>query len=107
MQNDLKLNITSLQSKIEKLIFLHEKVLEDNLKMQALIDSLQQQISEQNAQIDGLEHEKLEWLKNASIITSKSNEGVEVTNEQIENMVRDIDKCIALLSMNKKTVELN
>jgi hypothetical protein len=107
MQNDLKLNITSLQSKIEKLIFLHEKVLEDNLKMQALIESLQQQISEQNTQIEVLEHEKMELLQSKSANNSILNEGVQVSQEQIENMVRDIDKCIALLSMNKKTVELN
>lgn len=107
MQNDLKLNITSLQSKIEKLIFLHERVLEDNLKLQALIESLQQQLSEQNQQIEGLEQEKLELLKTKSLNTSDIKEGLEINHEQIDNMVRDIDKCIALLSMNKKSVELN
>ena len=59
MQNDLKLNITSLQSKIEKLIFLHEKVLEDNLKLQALVESLQHQLSSQQIQIEVLENEKV------------------------------------------------
>jgi cell division protein FtsB len=63
MLNDLKLNITSLQSKIEKLIFLHEKVLEDNLKLQALIEGLQQQISEQNTQIEVLENENKDLHK--------------------------------------------
>lgn len=107
MQNELKLNITSLQSKIEKLIFLHEKVLEDNLKMQALIEGLQLQLSEQNKQIQGLEIEKIELLKSKPGTASIKVEGNVVSEEQIDEMVRDIDKCIALLSMNKKSVELN
>ena len=107
MQNDLKLNITSLQSKIEKLIFLHEKVLEDNLKLQALVESLQQQLSLQQIQIEVLENEKvnmLEGIAQPSIITKVENE---INPEQIDEMVRDIDKCIALLSINKKSEELN
>jgi hypothetical protein len=107
MQNELKLNITSLQSKIEKLIFLHKKVLEDNLKMQALVEGLQYQLSEQNKQIERLEVEKIELLKSIPIAPSKIMEGNEVSAEQIDEMVRDIDKCIALLSINKKSAELN
>lgn len=107
MQNDLKQNITSLQSKIEKLIFLHEKVLEDNLKMQALVESLQQQLFDQNNQMEVLENEKKELLNRKQVNTSVINTGHLATTEQIDEMVRDIDKCIALLSMNKKSVELN
>lgn len=107
MQNDLKQNITSLQSKIEKLIFLHEKVLEDNLKMQALVESLQQQLFDQNNQMEVLENEKKELLNSKQVNTSVINKGHLASTEQIDEMVRDIDKCIALLSMNKKSVELN
>jgi hypothetical protein len=107
MQNQLKLNITSLQSKIEKLIFLHNKVLEDNLKLQAHIEGLQQQVSEQNKQIEVLEVEKVEWLKSKPNVDFLKNEKHAVSPEQIDEMVRDIDKCIALLSINKKSVELN
>ena len=107
MQNELKLNITSLQSKIEKLIFMHKKVLEDNLKMQALVEGLQQQLSEQNNQIEVLEFEKMELLKSKPVVAPKIMDTHEVSHEQIDEMVRDIDKCIALLSMNKKSVELN
>jgi len=107
MRNELKLNITSLQSKIEKLIFLHNKVLEDNLKMQALIDGLQQQVSEQNNQIEVLENEKVELLNRKIQSVPVMREGIEVSNEQIDQMVRDIDKCIALLSINKKSATLN
>jgi hypothetical protein len=107
MQNELKLNITSLQSKIEKLIFMHEKVLEDNLKMQALVEGLQQQLSEQNNQIEVLEFEKMKLLKSKPVVAPKIMERHEVSPGQIDEMVRDIDKCIALLSTNKKSVELN
>jgi chromosome segregation ATPase len=107
MQNELKLNITSLQSKIEKLIFMHKKVLEDNLKMQAVVESLQQQISEQNTHIEVLEHQKLELLSNNQVQTSKLKEEHRVSEGQIDEIVRDIDKCIALLSISKKSAELN
>jgi hypothetical protein len=107
MQNDLKLNITSLQSKIEKLIFLHEKVLEDNLKLQALVESLQQQLSSQQIQIEVLENEKVNLLEGITKTPLLTKGELEINPEQIDEMVRDIDKCIALLSINKKSVELN
>jgi hypothetical protein len=107
MQIQLKLYITSLQSKIEKLIFLHQKVLEDNLKLQALVEGMQHQLSEQNNQIEVLEFEKRELLKSTPSDHSILIEGHKVSPEQIDEMVRDIDKCIALLSINKKSVELN
>jgi cell division protein FtsB len=107
MLNDLKLNITSLQSKIEKLIFLHEKVLEDNLKLQALIEGLQQQISEQNTQIEVLENENKDLHQKQTFRRYQQNiDTHNVSNKQIDEMMRDIDKCIALLSINKKNVEL-
>ncbi|MFN7846006.1 MAG: hypothetical protein ACK5P4_02195 [Bacteroidota bacterium] len=104
MQNELKRNITSLQSKIEKLIFLHNKVLEDNLKLQALVESLHQQIASQNTLIEELEKEKVELLNNRQPIENSHLERHKMRNEQINEMMRDIDKCIALLSMNKKNV---
>ena len=107
MQNELKLNIASLQSKIEKLIFLHKKVLEDNLKMQALVEGLHLQLSEQSHQIEVLEIEKMELLNSKSTVSPKVTEKPLVSYEQIDEMVRDIDKCIALLSINKKSAELN
>lgn len=107
MQKELKLNITSLQSKIEKLIFLHEKVLEDNLKLQAVIDSLELQLADQNKQLEVFEKEKTEWLTSKNLISQIKTDQIEIRNEQIDEMVRDIDKCIALLSMNKRIVELS
>ena len=107
MQNDLKLSSASLQSKIEKLIFLHKKVLEDNLKMQAMVESLQQQVSEQNIQIEELEKEKVELLGSKLVEPLTAKAGYDVSAKQIDEMVRDIDKCIALLSINKKSAELN
>ncbi len=104
MQNELKRNMTSLQSKIEKLIFLHNKVLEDNLKLQALVESLHQQIASQNTLIEELEKEKVELLNNRQPIENSHLERHKLRNEQINEMMRDIDKCIALLSMNKKNV---
>jgi len=104
MQSELKRNIASLQSKIEKLIFLHNKVLEDNLKLHALVESLQQQIASQNLQIEELEKEKIELLNNRQPVENSNLERHKLRNEQINEMMRDIDKCIALLSMNKKNV---
>jgi chromosome segregation ATPase len=107
MQKELKLNITSLQSKIEKLIFLHQKALEDNLKLQAAINSLQHQLSDQGKQLEVLEKEKIDWLNSNQMVSAKKSENHPLRNEQIDEMVRDIDKCIALLSMNKKSVALS
>lgn len=103
MQAELKQNITSLQSKIEKLIFLHQKVLEDNLKLQALVESFQLQIAEQNNIMEVLVKEKNDLLGRNHQVVNHKQASSDWRNEQIDEMMRDIDKCIALLSMNKKS----
>jgi hypothetical protein len=103
MQAELKQNITSLQSKIEKLIFLHQKVLEDNLKLQALVESFQLQIAEQNNIMEVLVKEKNDLLGSNHQVVNHKQASSDWRNEQIDEMMRDIDKCIALLSMNKKS----
>lgn len=105
MQNELKNIAISLQSKIEKLIFMHNKALEDNLKLQAAVDTLQGQLEFQTQQTSNLEQE-------ISLFNTKKmgfEEGAElqkVSVQQINEMVRDIDKCIALLSINNKKKDL-
>ncbi len=106
MKNDLMHNVASLQSKVEKLVFLHQKALEDNLKIQALADSLNAQLEEQNRVIENL-IVKSKQVKEEEIqrITQSTNEVV-MSFEQIDALVRDVDKCLTLLSIEKRKQEL-
>ncbi|MCZ2248968.1 MAG: hypothetical protein LC111_09445 [Bacteroidia bacterium] len=106
MQKDIKLVVTSLQSKIEKLILMHNKALEDNVKLQALVESLHQQIIEQQKQIEVLENEKSERFKSTNEdVLGIENTKYHLSADEIDEMLRDIDKCITLLSISKKNVE--
>lgn len=92
---DLKLTITSLHSKVEKLVFLHRKQQEDLIMLDHEKEALFKTIQEQKNVINKLE-EKYKVLKLAKTFT-KEGESTEVKSK-VNELVREIDKCIALLN---------
>jgi hypothetical protein len=92
--NDLAINISDLKGKIEKLVILHQELKKENDKLSAENELLQKTVSEQKNTIDTLEQ------LNKEIETSKSveqNKIVTETKDQINELVQEIDNCIALL----------
>lgn len=94
--SDLTLTITDLKSKVEKLIGLHkqlkqanERLTADNIKILGVID-------EQKLVIESLEKKNKELELNEK---SKEEQQQLITNtkEQINELVQEIDNCIALL----------
>lgn len=95
--SNLEHTLTSLQSKIEKLIHLHKKAKEDLAKVQREKEELNQVISDKDARIAELE-EKIKILRLAKSLTSENENSTTDIKYKINELVREIDKSIALLN---------
>ncbi len=85
--NDLTLTITDLKAKVEKLVNLHQQLKKDN-------DQLQKTIEEQKNTIESLQKNNQEIVNNKS---EEQNKLVTDTKLKINELVQEIDNCIALL----------
>ena len=92
--NDLTLNIGDLKAKIEKVVKLHQELKKENEQLVADKENLQKTINEQKNTIEALEKNNKELEK------SKSEEQTKIvtdTKDKINELVQEIDNCIALL----------
>ncbi len=92
--NDLTLNITDLKAKIEKIVKLHQELKKENELLVAEKENLLKTIEEQKNTIVALE------TSNKEIQDSKNEEQNKIvidTKEKINELVQEIDDCIALL----------
>lgn len=85
-----------------------KQMLEDKLqnsyvekdKLQQQVSSLKQELERQNLQISELNH-RLEVLKKAESLTAEADMRSAQVKTKINELVKEIEKCIALLSHNK------
>jgi chromosome segregation ATPase len=92
--NDLAPNMTDLKGKIEKLVKLHQQLKQENDSLVAEKADLLKTIEDQKAVIEGLQ-------KNAEELQQKKSEEqntiITDTKLKINELVQEIDDCIALL----------
>lgn len=86
--------ITSLTKKMERLLEAHANVKEQNARLSDNIVQLKQEIKDKDQQLKELTN-KLEVLK---ISKSVGDESTKETKLKINELVREIDKCIAQIS---------
>ena len=98
-KKDLTTTAISLQSKIEKLILLHRKATEE---LQLLSNEnllLKEKLYQQEGLLNDLTSELNAGKFKANGISDE--EKVLIPKDDLKKMVRDIDRCIALLSEKK------
>ena len=93
---DLDITLSSLQSKIEKIVHLHKKLQDDYSKVVSDNEEMQKTIAQQKSSISNLE-EKHKILKLAKTLNGNENNSTEL-KYKINELVREIDKSIALLN---------
>lgn len=93
--SELALNMTDLKAKIEKLVTLHKEFKQENENLKAEILNQKKLIDTQNQRIEQLEKEN-KTLQNKT--NEEKNNIVVKTNEKINELVQEIDDCIALLN---------
>ena len=92
----MKTIINSIESKLEKLVVKYNQVLEEKSDLQINNNNLTVRIKEQEAQVLSLQ-DKVK-LMNISKSVDTNKEDVKATRLKINEYVREIDKCIALLN---------
>lgn len=92
----MKTIVDSLEVKIKQLISLYSKTKQE--KQQAIneAEDLKKSLAEKQEVINSLE-EKIKLIKMSKVVSS-SNEDNKKTKQKINEYVREIDKCIALLN---------
>ncbi len=93
---DVSLTVESLRSKIEKLVHLHRKGVEDNTKLAKEVEEMRATIEKQKQSIKTLENNN-KVIQIAKSI-KETNENPANIKSKINELVREIDKCIALLN---------
>lgn len=93
---DISLLVTSLQSKVEKLIIQHKKAIEDAEQLRDDNRFLRKKLSENKVQITELE-ERNKVLKLARTLSINNEKSTDL-KLKINELVREIDKCIALVN---------
>lgn len=91
---DLSILVSSLRKKTEKLIEKHQSTLEKNETLLQEVLELKEELAQKNQQIEGFEN-KVTLLKLAKSVGNESTKDVKL---KINEMVREIDKCIAKIS---------
>ena len=96
MTEEDKKRLNTFEGKLKHLIYLHEELRKENI-------SLRQLVSEKEAEIERIENSRKEleeqyaYLKTARIISINDNE-LRDTKQRLARLVREVDKCIALLN---------
>lgn len=91
---DLSVLVSSLRKKTEKLIEKHQAILLKNNTLSEEILKLKEELAQKSQQIEAVEN-KLTLLKLAKGVGNESTKDVKL---KINEMVREIDKCIAKIS---------
>ncbi|HEV7229995.1 MAG TPA: hypothetical protein VGO45_01630 [Bacteroidia bacterium] len=96
--NELHEIVSNLESKAQKLIHLHTKAVEDNEKLKRSITEIQEKLELKDLEFKELE-EKYQAVKLAkSLLENNETEKTTDIKLKINELVREIDKSIALLN---------
>jgi hypothetical protein len=96
MNKDYQSVLNSLKSKIEVIIAKYEHVISDNQRLSQQLELCREELKISNAKIKEQE-EKLNRLQLAEAFTYSSGDAKEA-RDKIGRIVKEIDKCIALLN---------
>ena len=96
LNNKMKVIVDSLEVKIKKLISLYTKTKEERELAVNEAERIQKDLNKKQEVIKDLE-EKIKLIKMSKVVNS-SKEDNKKTKQKINDYVREIDKCIALLN---------
>ncbi len=96
MKNDYQSVLNSLKSKIEVIIGKYEQVISDNQRLSQQLEICKEELIISKDKIKEQE-EKLNRLQLAEAFTHSSGDAKEA-RDKIGRIVKEIDKCIALLN---------
>lgn len=90
--------LEKLELRIKQLIFLCDSLKEKNLALEKELISKNETIDSLNNQVQQLK-KQYDNLKFVKAFTSENKEEINSAKQQLSKLVRDVDKCIALLKI--------
>lgn len=96
MTEDDKKLLNNFEGKLRHFIVLYEKQKQENLSLRTLLSKKEEEIRQMENSRKELE-EKYTNLKTARILSINDNE-LRDTKQRLARLVREVDKCIALLN---------
>lgn len=92
--SDLTLNMNDLKAKVEKLVNLHQELKKENKRLITENENALNAIKEQNSTIETLQKNIKELSQHKQ---EEQNKIITDTKGKINELVQEIDQCIALL----------
>ena len=88
--------LNSIKEKVHTLMSNNSSLKEQNIQLETKVSELKNTLEEQNAEIENF-NEKVKMLKMAKSLGGDSEKNTEM-KLKINELVREIDKCISLLN---------
>lgn len=96
MTDEGKQLLNTFETRLRHLIYLHEEQMRENAELKRQIEEAEEARREMQAELDDLSQRYTD-LKTATAISLDGND-VRETKLRLSKLVREVDKCIALLN---------
>ena len=96
MTDEEKKRLSTFEARLRHLIFLHDELRRENAELKQLLKTKQEECEQVHAEYEALEDDYTN-LKTAMTISLNGSD-VKETKLRLSKLVREVDKCIALLN---------
>ena len=97
MTNEQEVALRKFEARVRGLMMAYQEVKQQNAELQAQLDTYQQQLAETQETVASLKRD-YNTLKTARMI-EVSSEDVKESRAKLAHLIREVDKCIALLDV--------
>lgn len=97
MTNEQEIALRNFEARVRQLMMAYQDERQKNADLQAQLEACQQQLAGTEQTIDGLKKD-YDTLKTARMI-EVSGDDVKESRAKIARLIREVDKCIALLDV--------
>ncbi len=97
MTNEQEVALRNFEARVRGLMMAYQEVKQQNAELQAQLDTYQQQLAETQEIVASLKRD-YNTLKTARMI-EVSSEDVKESRAKLAHLIREVDKCIALLDV--------
>lgn len=97
MTNEQEVALRNFEARVRQLMMAYEEEKQKNAELQAQLDTCQQQLADAQEAVEGLKRD-YDTLKMARMI-EVSGDDVKESRTRLAHLIREVDKCIALLDV--------
>ncbi len=97
MTNEQKVALRNFEARVRQLMMAYQEEKQKNAELQAQLNTCQQQLADAQESVDSLKRDYSN-LKTARMI-EVSGDDVKESRAKLAHLIREVDKCIALLDV--------